>query len=233
MTPTRKAYDLSAIVDKLEAARYKPLVRAIKAFHAAGSVGIDLAAAAESVRLLKGLDKTISDETSHMGSALLVHAVVVYSRATHSKAISRFNVGATSTYDNLLKARHREIVDLRDKCIAHFGPGKDGWHVEHVIYLETPKGNGLTMTHRRTNFSLRTIEDLDALLSVAIPHVTKLQRDRANDLNAALNGNDKELWKLIDGHGFDLDGFLAPAGTSDKAWDDGAFSQNLWERKSN
>lgn len=76
MIPTRKAYDLSAIVDKLEAPRHKPLARAIKAFHAAESVGVDLAAAAESVRLLKGLDKAISEETSHIGSALLVHAVV-------------------------------------------------------------------------------------------------------------------------------------------------------------
>lgn len=233
MRPTRKAYDLSAIVDKLEAARYKPLITAIKAFHAAESVGIDLAAAAESVRLLKGLDKSISDDTSHMGSALLVHAVVVYSRATHSQAVSRFNVGVTSAYDNLLKAKHREIVELRDKCIAHFGPGKDGWHVEHVVYLETPKGNGVTMTHRRTNYSLRTVENLDMLINIAIPYVIKLQNDRANDINAALKGNDIELWKLIDEHRFDLDGFLAPAGMSEKAWDDGAFSRNLWEPKRN
>lgn len=87
------------------------------------------------------------------------------------------------------------------------------------------------MTHRRTNFNLKTVEDLDALLSVAIPHVSKLQRDRANDLDAALDWDDKDLWKLIDKHRFDLNGFFARAVTSDKFWDDGAFSQNLWDVK--
>ncbi|RWN68716.1 MAG: hypothetical protein EOR99_06075 [Mesorhizobium sp.] len=224
-----KAFDLTAVVEKLHPTRHKELIRAIKAFHAVESVGLDLTDVAASVQLLKDIDKAISDQTSHTGNALLTHAVIVYARATHAQAINRFNVGVTGAYNEALKAKHREIIDLRNKCMAHFGPGKDHWHDEHVIYLETAKGNGLTVTHRRTNFSLRTIKELDALLKVAIPHVKKLQLDRATDLGSILHKSDKQTWDLIDKQPFDIEVFFDIPGMKARAWDEAAFTQNVWQ----
>ncbi|ODA95175.1 hypothetical protein BFX40_21400 [Mesorhizobium sp. SEMIA 3007] len=227
----RKAFDLTAVVDKLDRRHHKDLIRAIRAFHAVESVELDLIDVAASVKLLKDIDKGISDTTSHTGSALLTHAVIIYARATHSQAISRFNVGVTGAYNDALKARHLEIIDLRNKCIAHFGPGKDLWHDEHVIYVETAKGNRLTVTHRRTNFSLGTIENLGALVAAAIPHVKKLQLDRAAELASILRKANKQAWNLIDRHEFDLEAFFSTPEMKGRAWEDAAFTQNVWETK--
>ncbi|TPJ17891.1 hypothetical protein FJW04_10225 [Mesorhizobium sp. B2-7-3] len=232
MTQSRnRAFDLTAVIDKLHPTTHKDLIRAIRAFHAVESVVLDLRDAAESVELLQKIGHEASDRTSSLGRALLVHAVVVYSRATHTKAIHRFKVGVTSGYNEALKAKHNEITNLRDKCIAHFGPGKDLWHDERVIYVEKALENGLQLVHRRTNFSRKAINDLDSLLTAAIGRGKELERARAIDLGSILTGADNETWALIDQHEFDIVGFFEANDLKVKVWEEGSFAQNLWETK--
>ncbi|MER9022513.1 hypothetical protein NKI01_08075 [Mesorhizobium sp. M0815] len=225
---SNRAFDLTAVVGDLHPTRHKDLVRAIKAFHAVESVGLDLKDAEESIAFLQKIDREVSDETLGLGKALLVHAIVVYSRATHTKAINRFNVGVMGGYDQALKAKHAEVITLRDKCIAHFGPGKDLWHDERVIYVEKETENGLHLVHRRTNFSAKVIADLHDLLTAAIRRGKELERERAIDLGTLITEADNDAWAAIDRHQFDMAAFFHTKGV--EIWQDGAFSQDLWER---
>ncbi|MGO4637271.1 hypothetical protein AB4Z43_02405 [Mesorhizobium sp. 2RAF45] len=224
-----KAFDLTAVVDQLDPTRDKNLIRAIKVFHAVESVGLDLRDAAESVKILHGIGRENSETASRVGSALLVHAVIIYSRATHTRAVQRFNVGVTRAYDRALKAKHAEIIDLRDKCMAHFGPGKDLWHDERVVYVERASGNGVFLVHRRTNFSLKAIEDLGDLLAAAIPYVKWLEKDRAIELGSKLTEADKLASAIIDGHEFDIEAFFKTNELKSRVREEAAFSQDLWE----
>ncbi|RWQ37047.1 MAG: hypothetical protein EOS20_13270 [Mesorhizobium sp.] len=217
MTQSRKkAFDLTAVLDELDAVQHEDLIRAIKVFYAAESVELDLMDVAASVKLLEDIDKAAAEETSHIGNALLTHAVIVYARATHTTSRSRFNAGVTGAYDGALKAKHLEMVELRDQCLAHFGPGKDRWYDERIIYTEAATGDGLTATYSRTNFSRAVIENLDALLAAAIPFVKARQHDRADELGRVLHESDKQTWELIDKHPFDMEAFFKTPGMNAK-----------------
>ncbi|AWC22227.1 hypothetical protein CO731_01683 [Aminobacter sp. MSH1] len=226
--PASKAFDLTSILPGLHPIRHKALIRGIRAFHAVVSVTLDLNHVRMSVDTLRGLDiADTSHETSQLGSALLTHAVVIYARATHSKAVDRYQVGVTGAYHHAaLKAKHEEIIRMRDKSIAHFGPGKNRWNDDRVVLLEQDKGSALTVVHHRTNLAGGVVEDLDTLLSAAIPHVLRLQKDRAGELDDALVRADQEANDLIDKHEFDVAAFYqGSAELVANFWGQAAFTQ--------
>lgn len=224
-----RAYDLSRVLQKLNAKLYPSFVRAVRTFHAACSVELDLKAVRHSVDELVALNEApTSAETSRRGQALMVHAVVTYARATHSDAITRYKVGVTGAYDKALLASHKQIIALRDKCFAHFGPGDDLWHDERVVYVKTEQGNGVTMAHSRTNYKQDTIDMLEALTEAAIPYLKNLQRKRADDLNKELMELPKELNSAINGDPFDPGEFFGiDAEACKRFWEENGFFETF------
>lgn len=123
----QRAYDLTASSLFLAAnPKAEPLIKAVRKFQSAISVSTDLAEVKKSVDELQKMREEVGDN-GHIARALLVHAVVVYCRACHTKAVERYDVGVTGAYSTEKKEAHKFIVNLRDKIIAHFGPG-EGWH---------------------------------------------------------------------------------------------------------
>ncbi|MDW9451713.1 hypothetical protein GOA58_29460 [Sinorhizobium meliloti] len=223
-----RVFDLSRVVEQIDGAKHPKFVKAVKAFHAACSVELDLRTVRLCVDELIKIDKAeLSPGMANLGQFLLTHAVVTYVRATHSKAISRFNVGVIGAYDRRLRAFHKDIVTLRDKCLAHFGPGDDLWNDERVLYLETPRENAVTMAHRRINFRRDTINGLDELILAALPHVKQLQKDRADDLNAELETLPAELSEAINAEPFVPAEFYGANSPAEKSfWEEHGFYES-------
>lgn len=121
----RLARDLS------QADRHPELVKAIERAAAAGSIRDDLRTAAASLDQIVKLQtaaETGGEVTVRAGDvvvtgALFVQAVVLYARATSSKA-SRPKLLGEAKLSAEERAIHAEAMNLRNQCIAHFGRGE-------------------------------------------------------------------------------------------------------------
>ncbi|MBY5431657.1 hypothetical protein [Rhizobium leguminosarum] len=196
----KRAFDLSKAAKLLVSdPAAKDFVKAVKVFDAVSSVRLDLQSVEVSARALSDMRGHEGDsDVSSLGLALMTHAVVTYSRATHTKAVERFNVGITASYNKDDLRVHQSIVDLRNSVIAHFGSGESGWHDERVVYFENGNRAGLTTVHKRTNFEGNTIDQLLHLCSKAISYAKQLERDRASVLSEVLSKVPREVEAVID-----------------------------------
>ncbi|NTE89565.1 hypothetical protein [Agrobacterium rubi] len=102
---------------------------------------------------------------------------------------------------------HRRVIALRDKCTAHFGLG-DGWNDDRVIFKDEEATYGVTSVHMRSAFNLELLNDMDSLLSVAIPHVEKLERARADELMKSVFATSEANRAIIGENDFDITAFF-------------------------
>jgi len=201
----QRVFDLTAAAAALSANPVaEPFIKAVRKFQSAISVSTDLAEVKKSVEELQKMRANL-DGSGHIARALFNHAVVVYCRASHTKAVERYDVGVIGAYSPEQRQAHKIIVTLRDKVLAHFGPG-GGWHDERVLYLEQDHGDSITAVHRRTNSDSMVFDLLENLLETAIPYVKDKEVDRAREIDDELT-KAPELFKLIDLIPFDVDDF--------------------------
>ena len=201
----QRVFDLTAAASELSAnPRAEPFIKAVRKFQSAISVSNDLAQVKESVDELQKMRDDVSG-SAHIARALLTHAVVVYSRASHTKAVERYDVGVIGAYSPEQREAHKIIVTLRDKVLAHFGAG-GGWHDERVLYLKEDHGDAITAVHHRVNSDSMVFDILENLLNSAIPYVKDKEVDRAKEIDDEL-AKAPELFKLIDRIPFDVEDF--------------------------
>lgn len=198
----RKAIDLTSALSDLEAANDTELVKAIRKYHAVASVLVDINEVKASLAELKQAEAGSSNLSPHVAGALLVHAIVTYARASHSKPISRWMADATSAFNDDEKAMHRKIVALRDKCIAHFGFGDD-WNDERVIYKLDGDQLGVTTVHRRSSHRTEIAIKLDVVANKAARHLSLIATNRASELLTVLMCSPRESLEIITVHGFE------------------------------
>lgn len=204
------AFDLTTAVNSLDKnGAHRDFITAVKKFDAAVSVELDLQSVARSVAVLETLNNSAdTPEKSHLGLAMITHAVITYARATDTEAIQRFKVGVTKGYTQSQRVTHNEILDLRNRCLAHFGPGKDMWHDERVVYVEMDEGAGITSVNRRTHFTNKLTSDLKELCEKALSNAELLQIARADELSELISKVSPELDAIIDSHIFDVADFF-------------------------
>jgi hypothetical protein len=201
----QRAFDLSAAASVLSAdPKAEPFIKAVRKFQSAISVSTDLADVKKSVEELQKMREDVSDN-GHIARALLIHAVVVYCRASHTKAVERYDVGVIGAYSPEQREAHKMIVRLRDKALAHFGPG-GGWYDERVLYLEQDHGDSITAVHNRVNSDSMVFDILENLLEAAIPYVKEKEVDRARELDEELTKT-PELFEVINRIPFDVEVF--------------------------
>ncbi|UIK04770.1 hypothetical protein [Neorhizobium galegae] len=201
----QRVFDLTSAAAVLAAnPKAEPFIKAVRKFQSAISVSADLVEVKKSVEELQKMREDVDDH-GHIARALLIHAVVVYCRASHTKAIERYDVGVVGAYSPQQREAHKVIVNLRDKVLAHFGPG-GGWHDERVLYLEQDHGDAITAVHHRINSDSMVFDILENLLETAIPYVKDKEVDRAKEIDAELT-KAPELFKLIDRIPFDVEEF--------------------------
>jgi hypothetical protein len=222
----KRALDLSTAIKDEDKDSRDEFVLSVRKMHAAMSVGLDLDAVKASVdRLMEMQENSDGDMPSDLANALLTHAIVIYSRATHTTSKHRYLVGVTKAYTKEQKKLHKVIVDLRDNCLAHWGPGLDRWYDERIIYIETDNSAGLTNVHRRTNYDHRIIFVLNELVTLAIPFVKTLQLERAAELGNIMPSISKEMNKLVDASPFDIKAFYGDMPDAEELfWEDKGFT---------
>lgn len=225
----RRAYDLSAASNQFETLGIHPeLIKAVRKFHAIESVKLDLNTARNSVAMMLAMEGTTESASMMICNALLMHAVVTYSRATHTKAIERYNVGIAAAYDSKLKADHEMVIRLRDKCLAHFGPGDNRWHDERIIMIDNDEHSGVIAVHRRMNTDFEVVEALRRLMETAIPFAKTLEIARGKELGDMMRALPPKTQAEVQEFVFDRAKFFEHTPEAEeKFWQDAEFSEGV------
>ncbi len=134
-------YNLTALADRLSAeGRLLPLAGKIRRARDLHSLCSDLVIAIETLDALDILMKSSSEDECltkiAMESALLNNAIILYARATKTTSKERKNYDLRSKFTEEQKMVHKELCDLRDMAVAHFGNGgsySGEWLAELVI----------------------------------------------------------------------------------------------------
>lgn len=141
MTAPDSTFNLTALGDRLfEEKRLLPLADKIRRARDLHSLSADLAMALESLAALDTLLEapTASNDYAKIitESALLNNALILYVRATKTTSEQRGGFDLRSRFSEEEKVAHKELADLRDHAIAHFGSGGSycgEWQAELVI----------------------------------------------------------------------------------------------------
>lgn len=189
-----RAFDLGKIAEDLRSVGLMPeLRRAIEHAIDANSALWDLKAAGEAVVCLADLpavraDVREQDVPSMLWQSLIAYAIILYARATKTKHKGRretFDV--TPEFSEIEKSAHREICDLRDMAVAHFGTGasyKGGfWVRETAIAILGDTGVGFAIASMR----IAGEPDLVARLSSQIAQATSLMESVCDQKIARLS----------------------------------------------
>ncbi len=117
-----------------------PLAGTIRRARELHSLTSDLVMAVESLDALDALLKAVTEAQDFgrmiTANALLVNALILYARATKTSSDERRGFDLTSRFSPEQRAVHKELCDLRDCAIAHFGSGGSYngiWQAERVI----------------------------------------------------------------------------------------------------
>lgn len=175
---------------------YKRFCALIARCEALWSIGHDLDHVTASVDLMKaaavaaGERLTAHDyKTGIQHEAYATHAVILYSRATDASSKGRSTFSVRDCYDARQLKLHREVIDLRNQSIAHYGttthPG-GAWYEPGILFeVEESQtiGKMRVWDHgRRSNFRGYTVEALAELVPVALAHVTEQVGQRSEEL---------------------------------------------------
>jgi hypothetical protein len=121
-------FNLTALSERLlKERRLKPLAGKIRRLKEIASMHADLMMARECLDALHvslGEPPDTSDmRRSVTEASLLSNAVVLYARATKTTSDERRSHDLRAKFSAEEKIVHRELCDLRDKAITHFGSG--------------------------------------------------------------------------------------------------------------
>jgi len=202
MNITVARVDLTQLARDLRTAgKYPDLVGAIERAAAAGSIRDDLRVAHASLDQILRLQEPdtpdgsviVRDGDAVISGALFVQAIILYARATETKA-DRPKLLGEGKLTKAERATHDEAMDLRNKCIAHFGRGEaldsGPMYKEAVLFSlllvdGRPKkqvGAFSTRTQHKVAFSAR----LSALLEKRLAQIAERTQDLFDRVDEAL-----------------------------------------------
>lgn len=222
----RIAFDLSALQQALKKhSEYKDLRKLIGRFAAARSCRTDLLAVRSSLDTLSEMTASSATQRMALGQPLMLHAVVLYYRATHTDNDGRFSVGLTKYYSTEHSRKHNDIIKLRNQSMAHYGfgegdYGKD-WIRERVVMRGTEKSLSVTDVWSRHNFISRLIFDLDELSSIALVRAEEAGDSLQSELSKMLFQRldfDKKLAELLIQFPFDPVEFYGSEDNAEMFW---------------
>ncbi len=192
-------FDLDELVDTFPTdpriAALKPLIRAAISM---SSVRNDLKRAGEMMAACKTLSnsiRTAADRGQATGreqaatvQALFAQAVMLYTRATHSRAEGRNKLQITAHLSAKERPLHDRITQLRDRYLAHFGDAA-GWE-EHraVLALDIEEARmALSYPHASAYILAAEAIDFERLLEIVLPVAQRQSDAVSRKLNLALN----------------------------------------------
>lgn len=209
--------NLTALADRLaQEGRERVLVGKIREVVRYHSLRTDLLMAEESIAALD--DFTARDDKPRnlaiAEMALISNAIILYARATHSSSEMRSPTDLLSRFSNEERIVYSELVDLRNKAIAHYGSGGsyDGeWTVEIAIALAREGDSRVGVVTRRLTADRFLINRVSGQVTVARTFVEKMYDDRLRLLREEIDRRCEatpEFYKEFWQHPINLDVFL-------------------------
>ncbi|MES1156608.1 MAG: hypothetical protein ABUL73_02405 [Alphaproteobacteria bacterium] len=226
-----KTYNLSALADRLFfEKRLLPLAHKIRRARDLHSLSADLAMAIESLDALEAVEVEMKnpkapDDLAKIitQSALLNNAVVLYARATKTTSKKRGGYDLWSRFSEEEKVTHKELTDLRDEAIAHFGTGgsyRGEWQAELVILQSRGEETKPGVTTRRKTLDRDLVQRARKQIQMAHDHLRELAIKKLDKVTAELNktlSKEPEFYKEVRQHPLNLDIFLASPDAGEKA----------------
>jgi hypothetical protein len=220
--------DLTAAADAFKGeTRYRPLIDAIRRYTAYESAKTDLQYAQQRLKIAGELagpqpakQSSISEneDTASIISALLVHALILYTRATKTSSNHRAQVPFTRRWNRHLKDTHERVTNLRDDVIAHFGPGDRQpagyWAKERVIARKMGDKLAIGSPKLRAHFRGAVFDDLNVVIDAALRAAEEIENERARNLSSQLDAcadADPDFRSKIAAFRFDEEGYFEDA----------------------
>ncbi|QDM41448.1 hypothetical protein [Altererythrobacter sp. TH136] len=187
-------YNLTALADRLGVeGRLPALAGKIRRARELHSLHTDLVMALESVAALDNLLLAPTDLSDHgkmiTESALLNNAILLYARATKTASDERKGFDPRPRFDERQKAIHRELCDLRDAAIAHFGSGgvySGEWQAELSILQFRGEDAKVAVVTRRQTVDKGLVKRVRAQIEAALPHFRDAYLGSLDELTDAL-----------------------------------------------
>ncbi len=221
-------FNLSALADRLyEEQRMLPLANQIYRARDLHSLSTDLVMALESLDALDLELKKPTDPNDHTKliteSALLNNALVLYVRATKTKSEERGGFDLRSRFSELEKYAHRELTDLRDHAIAHFGSGgsyQGEWQAELVILQFNGEDAKIGVITRRQTVDRSLVVRARRQVETALRLMREIYQEKLNNITESLNSavaSDSAFYNEIAHHPLNLDVFMKSSAAADAA----------------
>lgn len=209
-------FDLTALSQRLHSEdRHKPLAGMIDRAQDLASMRADLEIALESLDALEALFSAPQYQdlsTSVTEYALLSNAVLLYVRATKTTSTERRSFDLNSRFSEQEKVVHRELADLRDGAIAHFGSGgsyQGSWHVETVILQATIEGSRVGVLTKRQTRDMELVSRARTQITKAHSLIDQICIEKIGKVTAELDKmNPEDFEKEIRQHLINLDEML-------------------------
>lgn len=220
MVAPESTFNLTALADRLVADKQRrPLAEKIRRARDLHSLSADLAMALESLdaldALLKTPTKTEDLQKIITESALLNNALVLYVRATKTTSQERGGFDLRSRLSEAEKATHKELSDLRDQAIAHFGSGGSytgEWQAELVILQFKGEDAKPGVVTRRQTVDRKLAKRARKQIEVTHALLHDLSLEKLGEVTDGINkavAEDPEFYREIIRHPLNLDIFLA------------------------
>jgi hypothetical protein len=134
----QSTFDLTALSERLIGEdRFRQLAHKIRMAKGYASALMDLKLALDSLDALAVARPSEPQlDSGAVEIALLSNAIILYARATKTTSEKRPTIDLRSRFSDPEKKVHEELIDLRDKAIAHFGTGgsyQGLWCHERII----------------------------------------------------------------------------------------------------
>lgn len=214
-------FNLSAFADSLIAEGRK-LDLAWKIRHAVGlqSISVDLRIAFEACETLEySLDTPMNQppefrETSE--AALMNYIVLLYARAAKTSSEERQQFDPLPFFDDDEKKVHKEICDLRDRAVAHYGTGGSyvGNWVREIAVMEVGGTVRTGAVSRRQIIDRSLVKRAKVQIARAMEIVDPIVGKKIDAITDALNAEneaDPEFWREVHIHPINMSLFLGGA----------------------
>ena len=220
MTAPGSTFNLTALADRLFAERrLLPLAGKIQRALELHSLSTDLEMARESLEALNVLLKepATPDDFKKIitESALLNNALVLYGRATKTSSKQRDGFDLRSRFSDDEKVTHKELTDLRDHAIAHFGSGgtySGEWQAE-LVFLQCKCDEAKPgVATRRQMVDRKLVERARKQIEAGLAILRALSLAKLDEVTDEINkarDADPEFHRELSRHPLNLDIFLA------------------------
>ncbi|ESX82517.1 hypothetical protein NKJ87_07345 [Mesorhizobium sp. M0027] len=198
--PSLQVFDIGGAAERLpNRAPFRAIGKAIRRRVEAGSALLDLKSASHKVAMLArlvGRESAIvetefqDDERASIGGSLFQHALLLYARVATSND-QRGAMPLTNGWTDEQRAKHRHLLDLRRKVVAHFGYGDhyaDGtWAMDRLLLVQLADGQFTQVDYgQRTNYKQNDAKLLSDMLPLALSSIERIKVERDTDLDQLL-----------------------------------------------